>query len=124
MKELALRLPWSDTNDPSLLIQNTPGFNSGGQFPDQTLGGAISALSTIALYIGGFMMLIWLVWGAFQYMIAEGNKESLAKARARMRWAIIGFIILLMAFFISEALQQYVAPMILPGGIKELTPPK
>lgn len=56
-------------------------------------------------------MFIWAAWGVFDYIRAEGNKEALAKARKRIQWAIVGFIILLFAFMISEFIQNSVLPI-------------
>lgn len=56
----------------------------------------------ITFTVAGFLMLIWLVWGVFQYIFAGGDKGALAKARSRIQWAIIGFLILIISFSISE----------------------
>lgn len=80
--------------------------------PAVTLGAAMSRFLEVGLYVGGTLMFFWAVWGVFDYIKAEGNKEALAKARKRIQWAIAGFIILIMAFFISDLLQSVIAPMI------------
>lgn len=81
-------------------IKNSPATN----FPTATtdLGQVITSFGEAALYIGGFLMFFWAVWGVFDYLLAEGNKEGLAKARKKIQWAIVGFIILLLAFFLSD----------------------
>lgn len=61
----------------------------------------ISGLLTIALYIGAFLAFYYLVWGTYQYILARGDKEALAKARARITWAIVGFIVVISAFLIA-----------------------
>src|SRR3990167_9483871 len=99
MTKLALSLPgWSGR------IYNPP-LN----FPGSTtsLGDILTKFGEVALYVGGFMMFFWMAWGVFDYIRAEGNKEALAKARKRIQWAIAGFVILLMAFFMSDVVQQY-----------------
>lgn len=113
---MALNLPGSFTNiDPVVQTgQNTNIVNP-------NLGGFITAIEPVALYIGGFMMLVWLVWGVFQYIIAEGNKENLAKARARIRWALLGFFILIMAFLAGDAYQAFLEPALPP--IQEISDP-
>ena len=77
-----------------------------------TLGTVISSALDVAIYIGGALMFFWAVWGVFDYIKAEGNKDALAKARKKIQWAIVGFVILLMSFFISSALE----PILLQGG--------
>src|SRR3989344_6395117 len=118
MKQLALNLPGFDN------VINTPGnrfSNDPLTAVDETsLGYIISEFIPLALYVGAFMMFIWIVWGVFQYILAEGNKEKLASARSRIRWAIIGFIILMLTIFVSDYLQQ---PGLLPNNVtNNITP--
>lgn len=83
-----------------------------------TLGLFITNTGEIALYVGGFLMFIWAAWGVFDYIRAEGNKEALTKARKRIQWAIAGFIILLLAFFLSDFLKQ----LLIGGFVREIKP--
>lgn len=71
----------------------------------KTLGDVVSGGLTIAFLIAAFMMLIWLVWGAYQYLLSGGNKEGLARARARMTWALVGFLIVMLSFALSQYVQ-------------------
>lgn len=93
MNKLALELPGGQNiTDPQ------------AQFTD--LGGLISGLFTVAIFIAAFLSFIWLVWGAFQYIVAGGNKENLAKARARITWAIVGLLLTLIAFLVAQFAAQ------------------
>lgn len=66
------------------------------------VGSFLSGLLNIALYIAAFMTFYWLVWGAFQYIFAQGRKEQLERARERIRWAIIGLIVIFAAYLIAR----------------------
>lgn len=116
--KLALTLPWGGA---STRIQNTPIntrlFEDGGG--QVTVGAFVSRLLEVGLYIGGVLMFFWAIWGVFDYIRAEGNKDSLAKARKKIQWAIVGFIILLLSFLISE----FISSILVPGGLnRSLTP--
>lgn len=65
------------------------------------LGAFISGLLNLALLIAAFLTFYFLVWGAFQYMMAQGNKEELAKARLRITWAIVGLLVTVSAYLIA-----------------------
>lgn len=78
----------------------------GSRFTD--LGGFISGLFEIAFYIAAFMAFFWLVWGAFQYIVAGGNKERLAQARARIVWALVGLLLVAIAFLVAQFTQQII----------------
>ncbi|MBU1000629.1 hypothetical protein KKE78_04520 [Patescibacteria group bacterium] len=73
------------------------------------LNDVLSGLLNIVFYIAVFITFYFLVWGAFAYIIAQGKKEDLAKARERITWSLIGLIIILLSFaiikFVAEILQ-------------------
>ena len=81
----------------------------------KNLGDIISGLLNIAMYVAIFLAFYYLIWGAFQYLMAQGNKEELGKARARITWAIIGLAIVLMAFLIAQFMGQIFSPS--KGGL-------
>lgn len=113
--KLALTLPGTGNTIPQ-----PSGLN-----PDfKDLASFITPLINIVFYVAVFMAFIWLVWGAFSYIMAQGQKENLAKARARITWAIIGLMVVLLAYFIatfaSEILPSRPSPGALPtpgGGL-------
>ena len=75
-----------------------------------SLGEFLSGLFNIALYLAVFMAFYWLVWGAFQYMTAQGKKEDLNKAKERIKWALAGLIVVFASYFIAKYAGQFFAP--------------
>ena len=63
-------------------------------------GGAIR----IFIIVAGFALLIYLFWGAFDWITSEGDKEKVGKARNKIINAIIGVVILAAAFAIIQVL--------------------
>lgn len=105
MKYLSLTLPgFSPIPGPS-------GLNP--QFVD--LGSMLTPLLNVAFYAAAFLAFYYLVWGAFLYITAQGNKENLAKARARITWAIIGLMVVLLAYFIAKFAAEIFPPT--SGGL-------
>lgn len=105
MNKIALTLPGSSP------ISGPDDLKS--EFTD--LGSFISPLLQIVFYIAAFLAFYFLIWGAFQYIMAQGNKENLAKARARITWALIGLIVVLLSFFIAQFAGQIFSPS--KGGL-------
>ncbi|MBI4036545.1 hypothetical protein HY386_01530 [Candidatus Daviesbacteria bacterium] len=99
MKTLSLQLPGGQT----ITSPQT-------KFSD--LGSFISGLYEIVFYLAIFLAFFWLVWGAFQYIVAGGNKENLAKASARITWAIVGLLLVAVAFLIAQFVGQVLQPKI------------
>lgn len=69
-----------------------------------SLGQATSQLVTPTFSIASFLVIIYFLIGAFKYLRAGGNKEELQGARQMITHAMIGFIILIFAFFILQFL--------------------
>ncbi|MBI2021476.1 fibronectin type III domain-containing protein [Candidatus Daviesbacteria bacterium] len=83
------------------LFSSSDEFNNAtGKF--KSLPGMISMLANVAIYVSGFLTLYWLLWGVFAYIAAGGDKERLAKARSRIQWAIIGFLVVIISFAVSQ----------------------
>lgn len=108
MKEIAqLTLP----GNGNTVINNPTKF--------QDLGSVLSGGYEIVIYVAGFLMLIWMFWGVFEYIFAGGDKTKLGKARARITYAIIGFVLVIMAFMISQYVKDFAQPMeIIPTQVE------
>lgn len=105
MKYIALKLPGSQA------IPSPSGLKS--EFKD--LAGFITPLLDIVFFSAVFMAFFWLAWGAFAYIMAQGKKEDLAKARSRILWALIGLAVTLLAFFIAKFISEVFEPT--TGGL-------
>ena len=93
MEKIALTLPGGNAvTQPNELT--TKGFTNLASF--------ISPLLNIVFYIVTFVAFYFLVWGAFAYLMARGSKEDLAKARARITWAIVGLIVVFLSYSIAK----------------------
>lgn len=104
MEKLALKLP----NGETIISMIKTGPNEA--IKGEKLGDIISASLDIVFLIASFLMFIWMLWGIFQYIFAGGNKESLAKARSRITWAIVGFCIVLLSFTIWQYAKEIFSP--------------
>ncbi len=107
MKQLALQLPFFGQ------VDNPPGLKFSGATGN--LSAIVSELLNIAFFVATFLAFYFLVWGAFAYMMAQGDKENLAKARARITYAIIGLVVVLLAYFIAQFAGEIFKPT--QGGL-------
>lgn len=76
-------------------------FNTISGFLDAMLG----ALVTIATPI----VVLMLVYSGFLFVSAQGNPEKLEKAKKAIVWTIIGAVIVLGAFVLTEAIEGTVS---------------
>lgn len=79
------------------------------------LADVVSGALNIIFFAAFFITFYFLIWGAIQYIMAQGQKENLAKARARITWAIVGLIVTLLAFAIAKLISEIFRPTI--GGL-------
>lgn len=101
MNQIALTIPGFSP------IPNPSGLASKFVSPNQPfLGVFLTSLLDIIFYIAVFLAFYYLIWGAFQYLMAQGNKEELGKARGRITWAIIGLMVVLISYSISQYVRQ------------------
>lgn len=100
MERISLTIPGAGA------IPNNRNLNS--DLASGTIGSLVTEIASIAFLIAGFLMFIWFAWGVFEYIFAGGNKESLGKARKRMTWAIVGFIMFALSFFVSQYAQTII----------------
>ena len=66
------------------------------------LGAFLNNLLAILFSLVGFIFLFMIVFGAFQWITAGADKEAVAKSRARITNAVIGIVILSLAFFLTR----------------------
>ena len=58
----------------------------------------------------GFLAIIFVVliiWGGFEWMTAGGNEEQVSQAKKRLKNGIIGLIIILIAYGITDFVMEY-----------------
>lgn len=66
--------------------------------------GGLSRLAAVGIQvffvIAAIAVLIYLLWGAFEWITSGGDSDNIAKAQARMTNAVIGLILVIVAFSI------------------------
>jgi ABC-type multidrug transport system fused ATPase/permease subunit len=60
----------------------------------QVVANIISSLLSVALIIAAVLVLLYLIWGAIEWISSSGDSGKIEKARNRIMQAIIGLIVL------------------------------
>lgn len=60
----------------------------------------VSNVINIALTFAGAVTLLFLLWGALQFVISRGDPKALQNAQKTMTYAVIGIVVVLGSFFI------------------------
>ncbi len=73
--------------------------------PNVSLEGLLLKLFEIVLYVGVPLVAFFLIWSGFMFVSAQGNPEKIETAKSRLVWTIIGAVLLLGAWTISQAIK-------------------
>lgn len=87
-----------------------------------TLGDFISKILTLAFVIAILLVLVMLIWGAFEWIASGGDKEAVGKARNRIINALIGLAVLAIAFALFQVAGQFIGFNILDFTIPTPNP--
>ena len=74
------------------------------------LGAVLSEAITLIIYVSFVLMLIMMIAGALQYIFAGGNKDRLGAARKRITFALIGFVLVVIAWLLQGFVHDLFAP--------------
>jgi len=114
MKLLALQIP--DANGNPINIQGAVGMPQGGTGSLANIVGTGLNLLILAAVI---LCLLFLIWGGFSWLMSEGDKQKIGQARQKIVFAIIGLLVVFMAFFIINVFYRF----FLGSGANPLTYP-
>lgn len=73
----------------------------------------ISDIIPIVLGVAGFVAVVMIVISGIQFITSSGNPEAASAARNRLVYALIGFVVIILAF----AILQIVNALFLNSGI-------
>ncbi len=82
----------------------SPGPNTGFK----SLGNAISNVITLAFAVAVLIVLVMLILGAYEWIVSGGDKEAVGKARNRIINALLGLVVLAVAFALAKVFGSFV----------------
>lgn len=66
----------------------------------------VSEVLPIILVLGGFLAVVVIVISGIQFVLSGGNPEGAAAAKNRLIYAIVGFIIIILAFAVLQIVNR------------------
>ena len=81
----------------------TINYPAGFKFDD--LGAVISALLPYMFVLAGLVMFFLLIAGGFQLLTSAGSPETTAKGYKRIVFAIVGFLVVFISYWLIQILQ-------------------
>jgi len=71
-----------------------------------TIGSIITQLLNFVFPLAGLILFIMLIIGGFELLTSTGNPEAIKKAQGRITSALIGFVIIFVAYWLVQILQS------------------
>jgi len=68
------------------------------------IGDIVSALLPYLFTISGIILLLYLIYGGFQYMLSRGDPKAMQAAQGKITTAIVGFVIVFIAYWLVQLL--------------------
>ena len=72
------------------------------KFQGRNIGYILSRLLIYIFPFAGLIMLLYLLFGGYKYMLSRGDPKALAEAKGAITTALIGFVIVFVAFWIVQ----------------------
>ena len=95
MNYLALKLPGENTIDPPKNFKIK-------EF--ESLGAIVSSFLPYVLVLAGLVLLFLLITAGFQYLTSGGDPKSTQSAQQKMTSAVVGFVLLFVAYWLFQIL--------------------
>jgi TRAP-type C4-dicarboxylate transport system permease small subunit len=98
IKLLAFQIP--DAQGTPIQIQGVGNMPQGGV---NELPNAMNGVFDLLILTAILLCLMYLIWGGIDWMLSGGDKQKIDRARGKIAFAIIGLIIVFLAFLIINA---------------------
>jgi hypothetical protein len=89
-------------------------MNIGGSDPAQGVANFIAFGIKVFILISGLALLIYLLWGAFDYITSGGEKEKITKAQNKITNAVIGMLLIFVVLVVFNLLAGNILGIIVP----------
>ena len=97
-----IRLPGVDPTGNPIDVDLQGPTEMVGRFED--IGDVVGKLVPIVLSIAGLILFIMLIWGGYDFLFSGGDPGKVEAGRTRIMNAIIGFVIVFVAYFLVQLL--------------------
>ena len=94
-------------SSPEICLPKNPFQGSGGIAGSGSLTQLAAKVVVYLLYFAGIVAVIFVIIGGYKYMTAGGNEETATKGRKTMTQAIIGLVIVILAYVIITAVVNF-----------------
>jgi len=75
-------------------VEPPKGMNFGSDNPVSSFSNLLGLGINLFIIVAGMFLLLYLLWGAYDWITSSGEKEKITKAQNKITNALIGFILI------------------------------
>jgi len=104
----------ADIQDAFGTVEPPQGMNFGGSDPVQGFGTLIGFAIQMFIVVAGLFLLVYLLWGAYDWITSGGEKEKITKAQHKITNALIGFLLVFIVIVVFNVVAGRLLKIITP----------
>ncbi|MGB9883001.1 MAG: hypothetical protein ACPLRN_00580 [Microgenomates group bacterium] len=109
-----MKLLAEDIKDLFGTVEPPAGMNFGKDDPVQGFASLVGFGINIFLVIAGMFLLLYLLWGAFDWINSGGEKEKIVKAQNKITNALIGIVLVFAVLVVFQLVAGNILGLIKP----------
>lgn len=74
---------------------------------ETNLGQVLASVINALLLFAGAVAVLFLIIGGFRYVVSTGNEQQVDAARKTILYAVLGLIVIFIAFVLTRLIQDY-----------------
>lgn len=78
--------------------------------------GTVGRIIGVAISFLGVIFLLLMIYGGFRWMMAHGNEQEIEKAKGIIQTAIVGLVIVLLAYILTKTFYSYFGEKLIQGS--------
>ncbi len=94
----------ADVNDIFGKVEPPKGMSFGADNPEQGFSNLVGFGINMFIVVAGLFLLLYLLWGAYDWITSSGEKEKITKAQNKITNAVIGFILIFIVIVVYRLL--------------------
>lgn len=99
-----------DVNGTPVEIRGPIPTDSPGHYRFGSLGDIINMAISYLFPLAGIILFIFIVLGGFELLTSAGDPKKVESARNKITYAVIGFVLLIVAYWLTKIVNQILSP--------------
>lgn len=105
---LIVQPAFAATGDALQFCGGTNGISAPGCQGNESLTNIVGGILNVVFFLSFLLVLFFLVWGGLKWVLAQGEKDAISKARDQVTNSLIGLVVILGSYLLLNLALQLV----------------